>query len=141
MTKPNPDFHVVVMTGTTDGTGAATVDSYERNLIGLVEAVIIDGIALDDSADLDINTVYDKMADGATERVGLDILDHGDVGNAAINELYPRDYEEDITGTDIAVATGVKTTRKFALAGCGLRVTVAAGGATKAFQVRVLVRL
>ena len=126
------------MTGTTDASGDLTMNSAERELVGTVEAVFIDGVATTDSADFDLNPVWDEGAAG-TELVGADIIDHGDIGNAAINEVSPRGFAHLITGADAEVVAGTKALRNFPLARCGLRAVVAAGGDTKAVKVWVLI--
>ncbi len=132
-------YHVVEMSGTTDASGDAVVNSGETNLVGQVEMVLVEGSAMTDTADLDVHAVY-IGADGSTEFTD-EIVNHEDAGPATLLPIYPRGFEHDAAGADITVATSTKVTRRFALAGCSLRVTVANGGNTKAFKVWVLVEV
>lgn len=132
-------YDAIEISGTTDAGGDAVVDSGQKNIMGEVVAVIVDGHNLTDGADLDINSVYTDV-DG-DDLLGIDILDNEDVGNATLNELYPYDFVEDIAGADVEAPATYKFVRRFALAGCALRVTVANGGNTKTFKVWVLVAL
>ncbi|KPJ51422.1 MAG: hypothetical protein AMJ38_00535 [Dehalococcoidia bacterium DG_22] len=133
-------YDVIVITGTTDASGDAVVTTGQKNIVGEVVAVVVDGTLLSDGADLDLNPVYIGV-DGSTVILGADIIDNEDVGNATLNEFYPRLFEQTIAGADINVATNTKVTTRFALGGCALRVTVANGGATKAFKVWVVVAM
>lgn len=134
----NHGYQVVVLKGTTDGSGDATVDS-DMPCTGYVEFVEVDGAALTDGADLVLSPILYKLADGSVE-AGESILNHGDVGNTATDKLYPRRFGQDNAGVDLAVATGVKVPEKYFVPGAKLRAVVANGGATKAFRIRVFVR-
>lgn len=120
--------------GTTDGSGDAVVDS-PFAITGRILKVEVEGVALTDSADFDLNPVTATVAGGLL--LGEDIVDHADVGNAALNELYPRKAVQDLTGTTVNYAATFPIYEPFIVIGCKLRATIAAGGATKAFKVRV----
>lgn len=131
------NYDVVKISGTTTSGGAATVDS--ETVTGIVLAVWVDGTNLTNGADLDINAVYTDV-DG-TEILGEDIINNEDAGNAALNQWYPRKFAQDVAGADIEVATSVKTVVPYAVFEAPLRVTVASGGTSVAFAVRILMEL
>jgi len=74
------------------------------------------------------------------EEVGEAIVNHADIGNAALDKLYPMRFGQDNAGADLALATGAKTGRLFFVPGCNLRAVISAGGDTKTFRVKVFVR-
>lgn len=131
-------YQTAELRGTTDGSGDAVVTSSVA-LTGEVLFVEVEGAALADGADLVLQPVLYELADGAVE-LGESIINHGDVGNAAHDKLYPRRYAQDNAGADLAVATGVKVAVPYFVPGAKLRATIANGGATKAFRIRVFVR-
>ena len=126
-----------VLTGTTDGSGDSTATT-ERPVIGEVLYVEVDGAALTDSANLVLQPVVTKLA-GSTE-LGESIINHPDIGNATIDRLYPRRFAQDNAGADLTVATSTKAAVPYFVPGVYLRATVSAGGATKAWRVKVFVR-
>ena len=132
------DYETCILTGTTDGSGDATVDS-SMPYTGYVEFIDIDGAALTDSANLVLTPILYELADGAVE-TGEQIVNHVDIGNAAQDKLYPRRFVTDNAGADLAVATGVKVATPYFCPGAKLRAVVSAGGATKAFRIRVFIR-
>ncbi len=131
------DYDIITLRGTTDGSGDATVDS-EHPVVGEVIYVEVEGAALTDSANLVLSPLHREVI-GADE-VGESIINHADIGNAAVDKLYPRKFAQDNAGTDLTVATGQKVAVPYFVPGCLLRAVVSAGGATKAFRVRVFVR-
>lgn len=131
-------YQVVTLKGTTDGSGAAVVDS-AGPVTGYVEFVDVEGAALTDSANLVLQPILYELADGAAE-LGESIVNHADIGNAAQDKVYPRRFATDNAGADLEVATGVKVAVPYFVPGAKLRATVSAGGDTKAFRVRVFVR-
>lgn len=133
---PTNRYDMVVISGTTDGSGAAVVDS-ERPLMGYVQFVDVEGAALTDGADLTLQPILYE-ADGTVE-LGESIINNGDVGNAAQDKFYPRKFVQDNAGVDLVVATGQKVATPYFVPGARLRATMANGGATKAFRVRVFV--
>lgn len=130
-------YQVVVLDGTTDGSGDAVVDS--RIVTGEVIYVDVDGAALTDSANLTLKPILRELADDAVEQ-GEAIIDHADIGNAAKDKISPRKFAQLNTGADLEVATGVKVAVPYFVPACKLRATVSAGGSAKAFRVRVFVR-
>lgn len=134
----NYGYQVAVLSGTTDGSGAATVDS-DYPVVGYVEFIDIDGAALSDGADLVLSPILYELANGAVE-VGESIVNHGDIGNAAQDKLYPRRFAQDNAGSDFTVATGQKVATPYFVPGAKLRAVVANGGSAKAFRIRVFVR-
>lgn len=132
------DYDVVVLKGTTDGSGDAVVDS-DRPVLGEVLFVDVDGAALTDSANLVLQPILYELANGAVE-LGESIINHGDIGNAAQDKLYPRRFAQDNAGADLAVATGEKVAVPYFVPAAKLRATVSAGGAGAAFRIRVFVR-
>lgn len=131
------EYTVITMYGTTAAGGGTTVDS-EIAVTGYVEYVEVDGAALADGADLTLQPILQKLA-GGTE-LGESIVSHGDVGNSTIDKLYPRKFAQDNAGADLTVATSTKVAVPYFVPGAKLRATMANGGATKAFRVRVFVR-
>ena len=123
--------------GTTDGSGDAVVDS-PSPITGEILKIEVEGVALTDSADFDLNPVTAAVAGGVL--LGEDIVDHGDVGNAALNEFYPRKAVQDITGTAVTFDATNEIYDYFVVIGAKLRATIAAGGSAKAFLVRVAYR-
>jgi len=126
-----------VLAGTTDGSGDATATT-TRPVLGEVLYVEVDGAALTDSANLVLQPVLTKAA-GTTE-LGESIINHADIGNATIDRVYPWRFAQDNAGADLTVATSTKVAVPYFVPGVYLRATVSAGGATKAFRVRVFVR-
>ena len=126
-------YDVVTLEGTTDGSGDATVDS--RAVTGEVVYVEVEGAALTDSANLVLSTLLTEVA-GTTE-VGETIINHADVGNASVDKLYPARFLQDNAGAALAVAVGVSAPCRYFVPGAKLRAVISAGGATKAFRVRV----
>lgn len=131
-------YDMIVISGTTDGSGDAVVDS-DRPVTGYVEFVDVEGAALTDSANLVLQPILYELANGAVE-VGESIVNHADVGNAAQDKIYPRRVVTDAAGVDLEVATGQKVSTPFFVPAALLRATISAGGATKAFRIRVFVR-
>lgn len=131
------DYDIVTLSGTTDGSGDATVDS-EHPVTGEVIYVEVEGAALTDSANLTLSPLHREVV--GTDEVGESIIAHVDVGNAAVDKLYPRKFAQDNAGADLAVATGQKVAVPYFVPGALLRAVISAGGATKAFRVRVFVR-
>ena len=126
-----------VLRGTTDGDGAAVVDTVNP-ICGEVLAVFVDGAALTDSANLVLQPVLVKAA-GADE-LGESIVNHADIGNATIDKVYPRRLATDAAGAALEVATGQNVAIPFVVPGAKLRATISAGGATKAFTVTIVWR-
>lgn len=131
-------YTLVTLAGTTNGDGDATVDS-DRPVTGEVLYVDVDGAALSDSANLVLTPILYELADGAVE-IGEQIINHADIGNAAQDKIYPRRLETDNAGATLTVATGVNVSVPYFVPACKLRAVVSAGGATKAFRVRVFLR-
>lgn len=131
-------YRTIILAGTTDGDGDAVVDS-DRPITGEVLYVDIEGAALTDSANLTIHPILRELANDAVE-LGDAIIDHADIGNAAQDKVYPRRFAHTSAGADIEVATGQKVVVPYFVPAAKLRATVAAGGATKAFRIRVFVR-
>lgn len=131
-------YTLVTLAGTTNGDGDATVDS-DRPVTGEVLYVDVDGAALSDSANLVLTPILYELADGAVE-TGEQIINHADIGNAAQDKIYPRRLETDNAGATLTVATGVNVSVPYFVPACKLRAVVSAGGATKAFRVRVFLR-
>lgn len=131
-------YTLVTLAGTTDGSGDATVDS-DRPVTGEVMFVDVEGAALTDSANLVLTPILYELADGSVE-TGEQIINHADIGNAAQDKIYPRRLETDNAGATLAVATGVNVSVPYFVPACKLRAVVSAGGATKAFRVRVFLR-
>lgn len=131
-------MNLITLAGTTDGSGDATVDS-EHPVTGEVLYVDVDGAALTDSANLVLQPILYELANGAVE-LGESIVNHADIGNAAQDKLYPRRVATDNAGADLTVATGQKVAEPYFVPGAKLRATISAGGATKAFRIRVFVR-
>ncbi len=133
----NGEFDCIVLKGTTDGSGDATVDS-DRAVTGEVYFIDVEGAALTDSANLVLTPILYET-DGSVE-TGQQILNHTDIGNAAQDKLYPMTFGQDNAGADLTVATGQKVARMYFVPGAKLRAVVSAGGATKAFRIRVFVK-
>lgn len=131
-------YQCIVLHDTTDGSGDATVDS-DAPVTGEVMFVDVDGAALTDSANLVLQPILYELANGAVE-LGESIINHADIGNAAMDKIYPRRVANDNAGADLEVATGQKVAVPYFVPGAKLRATVSAGGATKAFRIRVFVR-
>lgn len=129
-------YDIHVLKGTTASDGSATADT--RPITGEVLFVEVDGAALDNGADLTLKPVTTK-ADG-TEELGESIVNNGDVGNSTMDTLYPRRLAQDNTGADLTVATGVKVSLPYFVAGWKLRATLANGGSTKAFRIRIVTK-
>lgn len=128
-------YTMVTLNGTTNGSGAATVDS-DFPVTGEVVYVEVEGAALTDGADLVLSALLTEVA-GTTEVSAEQIINHADIGNAAIDKLYPYRLAQDNTGSTLAVATGVNVAVRYFVAAAKLRAVVASGGDTKAFRVRV----
>jgi hypothetical protein len=126
-----------VVNGTTDDQGAATVDT-PTTVRGELLAVFVEGIALTNGADLVVTTRMPLVA--GTVGTGETLVNHGDVGNATMNTLYPRRFAHTVAGADIEVATGQKVTTPFVIPGCVLRAVIAAGGDTVSFRITYVVR-
>lgn len=127
---------ILVMKGTTDGSGDATVDS--NVVTGEVLYVEVDGADLTDSANLTLKPVLTKLA--GTSELGESIINHADIGNSTIDALYPRRFVQDNAGVDLVIATGHKAATPYFVPGVKLRATVSAGGNAKVFRLRVFVR-
>ena len=125
-----------VLNGTTNGSGDAVVDT-NRDIVGEILAVHVDGHNLTDSANLTLTGVYQDV-DG-DELVGDVIVNHSDVGEATLVELHPRVEAQDPTGTVELYAATFGVVVPFAVA-APLRATISAGGATKAFRIWIIVR-
>lgn len=130
------EARVTVMRGTTDASGDAVVDS--ETILGEVIAVFVDGAALTDSANLTLVALHPEVA--GTSELGENIISHADVGNSAIDKIYPRRLATDNAGTTLAVATGVNVAVPYAVPGGKLRATISAGGDSKAFSIHVMWR-
>lgn len=130
-------MNVITLAGTTDGSGDATVDS-AGPVTGEVLYVDVDGAALTDSANLVLQPILYELANGAVE-LGESIVNHADIGNAAQDKIYPRRAATDNAGADLEVAPGQKVAVPYFVPGAKLRATISAGGATKAFRIRVFV--
>ena len=130
-------YQVVVLSGTTDGSGDATVDS-PGAVTGEVLFVDVEGAALTDSANLTLKPILYEQT--GAEEVGESIVNHADVGNAAQDVLYPRRFATDNAGAALAVATGVNVAVPYFVPGARLRAVISAGGASKTFRVRVFIR-
>lgn len=126
------------LTGETDASGDATVNS-EHPILGALLAVVVDGTGLADLADLTLTgrMPADDGADNDTETY----INNTDVGNATPDTLYPRRFAEDNAGADLEVATGQKVAVPFVIPGLIVQATVANGGATNTFRVRIVVRV
>lgn len=133
----NNNYDIVVISGVTSSGGAATADS-SFPVTGEVMFVEVDGAALTDSADLTLQPIGTKLA--GTEELGESIIVNGDVGNSTTDTFYPRRFAQGANGSDITVATSTKVAIPFFVAGLKLRATIANGGDTKAFRIRVFVR-
>ena len=131
-------YQVAILKGTTDGDGAAVVDS-DIALTGELIYADVDGAALTDSANLVVQTILYELSSGAVE-LGETIVNHADIGNAAQDKIYPRKFAHDNAGADLVVATGQKVATPYFIPGAKLRATVSAGGDTKAFRIRLFVR-
>lgn len=127
-------YEAVTLEGTTNGSGDATVDS--RVVTGEVVYVEVEGAALTDSANLVLSALLTEVV-GTTEVSAEQIINHADVGNAAIDKLYPYRLAQDNAGATLAVAVGVNVAVRYFVPGAKLRAVISAGGATKAFRVRV----
>lgn len=134
-------YHVVAMSGTTDGSGDATANSPESGLVGEVAGVLLDGAALDAGADVTVSAVYTDI-DGATERLITVLTLTNTNGFIAVK---PREFADGADGADEdfnANEAGLQGAPvPMSLVNCSLRAVVAQGGASKAFGVRVLVRM
>ena len=62
------------------------------------------------------------------------------IGNAAIDQITPRMFDQLNTGADMEVVAGQKTPVPYFVPGAKLRAVVSAGGDTKAFCIKVWVR-
>lgn len=125
------------VTGETDGSGDAVVTT-EHPILGELLAVVVDGTALTNGADL---TLVGQMpaqdgADDATETY----INNGDVGNATPDTFYPRRAAETNDGTDLVYASTDIVPVPYVIPGLLVKATVANGGATKGFRVRLVVR-
>lgn len=127
-------FNYAHLRGTTNPSGAATVDSVP--ILGAIEAVFVDGAALTDGADLTLQPVHTKAAGGA--ELGELIVNHGDVGNSTIDKLYPRRAATDNAGANYAPATSTTAPTRYIVPGCRLRATIANGGNAKAFALWIV---
>ncbi len=129
-------FSTFTLHGTTDSGGDATVDT-PGPVHGRVVKVTVVGDDLDASANLDLNPIYFQVADGAAA-LGADLVNHEDVGTAAVTELYPSRAIQDNAGTsELFAAAGEVVPTHHIVDGQALRATIAAGGATKEFRVLV----
>lgn len=126
----------ITLTGTTDSSGDAVVDTPAPEVGRIVKVTVI-GDDLANSANFDLNPVYHKTADGA-EVLGQDIVDHEDVGTADVTELYPSRAIQDITGTGELYASSGETVPTYQyIDGAVLRATIAAGGNATTFAIRI----
>lgn len=132
------DYDMVILRGTTDGSGDATVDS-AMPVTGEIMHVQVEGAALTDSANLVLSALLTEVA-GTTEVSALLFINHADIGNAAIDQITPRMFAQLNTGADMEVVAGQKTPVPYFVPGAKLRAVVSAGGATKAFCIKVWVR-
>lgn len=123
--------------GTTDGAGAATVDT-TTNLYGELIGVYIDGVALTNSADLTV--VCRRMGVDGTAINSENLVNNGDIGNAGLLLITPRLVAEDITGADMLHAAGGTGIPIYPPVGGTLRAVIANGGATKDFAITYVIR-
>lgn len=136
--KGDARHDTVLLEGTTDGSGDATVySSGQAPLHGDVLSVLIDGIALTDSANLVLKEALTGAA--GTEVLGPAIVDHADVGNAALLELCPTTVLTEADGTTrVSGSDDIPTL--FALHGGRLKAVISAGGSAKAFRIWVTIK-
>jgi len=133
------NYDVVKISGTTTSGGAAADDS-PNAVTGKIIGVWVDGTNLSNGADLTLNAVYTDV-DGV-EILGENIINNADVGNATLNEFYPRRAMEDTADADLLfAAAGTIVPTEFAVFEAKLRVTIANGGNAVAYAVRVLMEV
>lgn len=138
MAVSEKSYATVVLTGTTDGSGDATVTSSQKTpLYGDVLAVAVDGIALTDSANL---VLTEEIAGAAGTTVSIQtIINNADIGNATVNNYYPSVQLQDNAGTGRVTGTDAIPTL-YTMHGGWLKAVVSGGGATKAFKIWVTLR-
>ena len=134
----NPHYSSVVLAGTTDASGDLTIRSSAQSpLFGDVISVLVDGIALTDSA----NLVLTEGLIGAagTEVFGPNIINNADIGNATLTDLRPSAPLQDEAGVAQLSATDDVPTL-FSLHGGRLKAVISAGGNAKAVKIWVTIR-
>lgn len=133
----NPHYSSVRLAGTTDGGGDAVVRSSGATpLFGDVISVLVDGIALTDSANL---TLVEELTGAAGTVTGPNIINNADIGNATLTDLRPSAPLQDEAGVAQLSGTDDVPTL-FTLHGGTLKATVSAGGGAKAFVIWVTLR-
>ncbi len=127
------NYDVVELTGTTDGAGAATVQSKAENISGEIVGVITDGSLLTASWDLTL-TAQAKDVAGTWVNVETIIGVSGAELASEIESWHPRTLDE-----TVALVAGTAIT-PFAVADARLQAVLANAGDTLAFTIKVLVR-
>lgn len=140
MPAERPSYGVVLITGTTDASGDATVyHKGDPSLVGEIVSVLVDGVALTDSANLVLSEELTSAADAAI--LGPTIVNHADIGNATLTEIVPTQGVMDNAGTArLYAAGGTVVPTFFALHGGRLKAVISAGGNAKAFKIWVTIR-
>lgn len=135
----NRNYDVIKLTGTTNGSGAATVTT-DRKITGEVVGVFLDAGDLDATGDVTLSAVY-TLTDGTT--LAEAFLTRTNVGNSTVIDMPLHDGQNATGGVYDADATQADTQKApvlYPLIEAKLRAVVAQGGDTLPFAVHILVR-
>lgn len=129
----NFNYDVVELTGTTNGSGAATVQSKAEHVTGEIVGVVTDGTNLTAAWDL-VLTAQVKDVDGVWRNVETIISVSGAELASEIESWHPRTLDETVVlvaGTDITL---------FAVQNARFNAVLANAGNDLDFAIKVLVR-
>jgi hypothetical protein len=126
-------YDLVELTGTTNGSGAATVQSKAENVTGEIVGVITDGTNLSAAWDLTLTAQVKDVA-GTWQNVETIIGVTGSELASAIESWHPRTLDE-----TVALVAGTAIT-PFAVSAARFQAVLANAGNALDFAIKVLVR-